>query len=176
MQTSIWVEDPHLQEIFDLERTKISSSQHPLAINYSSWFDKKEIIAYTMTWDSDKVYLCSTIGRKEYWPKGTYRVLNRLFKGDPEDVVTKHINHFWMDHVEQQINFLKNYKGFKTAIISRKQGYQRALTKFQQELLLRNLEFKLSPTPVWVCNDCNNPECLQDILYYGKNVLGNFIY
>lgn len=175
MKTSIWVRNTKLQKIFDRELDKISQSNHPLAVNYSTWFDAKEIIAYTMTWDKDNVYLCSTIGRKDYWPKGVYRVLNRLFKGQPVDIVTKHISHFWMDQVCEQINFLeKNIPDFQMALISRKQGYRRALDKFKQELENRSLHFSLHTDPVWVCNDCSNPECLQDILFYGKNLVNNF--
>ena len=122
MKTSIWVTDPTLQQVFDQERDKISRSSHPLAVNYSTWFDEKEIIAYTMTTEDNNVYLCSTIGRKAYWPPGVYRILNRLFKGEPVDIVTKHINHFWMDHVEVQIKFLESFPEFISAIIYKKQG------------------------------------------------------
>lgn len=174
MKTSIWVTDPTLQQVFDQERDKISQSSHPLAVNYSTWFDEKEIIAYTMTTEDNNVYLCSTIGRKAYWPPGVYRILNRLFKGEPIDIVTKHINHFWMDHVEVQIKFLESFPEFRSAIISRKQGYKRTLGKFQLELLERNLQFTIADSPVWVCDDYHNPECLQDILFYGEDCLSEF--
>jgi hypothetical protein len=174
MKTSIWVTDLVLQQVFDQERDKISQSTHPLAANYSTWFDKNEIIAYTMSHDGNNVFLCSTIGRKSHWPIGVYRILNRLFKGEPVDIVTKHIGHVWMDHVEEQIKFLQSVPGFRTAIISRKQGYKRTLRKFQLELLERNLQFTIASNPIWVCNDYHNPECLQDILYYGEDCLNEF--
>lgn len=173
-KTILWQENALLQDAFNNERQKVVLTDHLLAINYSTWFDTKEIIAYTMSMEGKNVYLCSTIGRKDYWPAGTYRVLNRLFKGTPQDIVTKNITHIWHEHVEAQINFLKTVPDFRTAIISRKQGYRRALSKFKNELLEWDMKFTLSNKPIWVCNDCANPDCLQDVLFYGENCLNKF--
>lgn len=172
--TILWQDNNLLQKLFDKERKKIAQTDHPLAVNYSTWFDPKEIIAYTMSTENEHVYLCSTIGRKDYWPEGTYRVLNRLFKGEPQDIVTKNITSFWHEHVKAQIDFLKTVPGFRTAIISRKQGYRRALTKFKDELSDWDMKFFLSERPVWVCNDCQNLECLQDVLFFGENCINEF--
>lgn len=172
--TILWQDNSVLQKMFDKERQKISQTDHPMAINYSKWFDSKEIIAYTMSTEKGSVYLCSTIGRKDYWPDGTYRVLNRLFKGEPQDIVTKNITGFWHEHVKAQVDFLKTVPGFRTAIISRKQGYRRVLNKFKDELGNLGMEFTLANSPVWVCNDCQNPECLQDVLFFGKDCINEF--
>lgn len=172
--TILWQDNSALQKIFDKERNQIAHTDHPLAVNYSTWFDPKEIIAYTMSAERGSVYLCSTIGRKDYWPEGTYRVLNRLFKGKPQNIVSKNITNYWHDQVKAQIEFLKTLPDFRTAIISRKQGYRRVLGKFRDELAEHGIDFTLSEKPVWVCNDFNNPECLQDILFFGENCINKF--
>jgi len=175
LKTITWVSDTKLQKIFDRERIKVAQSDHPLAENYSTWFNEKEILAYTITTDRSNVYLCSTIGRKEYWPTGTYRVLNRLFKGDPDSLLTKQVGSFWMDQVEDQLRFLKNnIPDFKMAIISRKRGYRNSLGVLNEAFASRGIHFTLLPSPIWVCDDCHNPDCLQDILYYGKNLTDQF--
>ena len=172
--TILWQDNTSLQKLFDRERSKIAQTDHPLAVNYSTWFDPREILAYTMSAEKSRVYLCSTIGRKDYWPEGTYRVLNRLFKGSPQDIVTKNITSYWHEHVKAQVDFLKTVPGFRTAIISRKQGYRRALSKFKNELENWNMEFTLSDEPVWLCNDFHNPECLQDVLFFGEDCIKEF--
>jgi hypothetical protein len=172
--TILWQDNSALQKIFDKERQKISQSDHPMAINYSTWFDPKEIIAYTMSAEKGKVFLCSTIGRKDYWPEGTYRVLNRLFKGEPRDIVTKNITSFWHEHVKAQVEFLKTLPDFRTAIISRKQGYRRALHKFKDELNNWGMNFTLPNNPIWLCDDYHNPECLQDVLFFGEDCINEF--
>lgn len=174
INTYTWVQDDTLQLRFDIARETIASSAHPLAVNYKDNFNKSEIIAYSMSCDLDEVYLCSSIARKEYWPIGVYRVLNRVFKPVPKDVFTKSIEDFWTDQIEQQINFCKTLPDFKTAIVSRKLGYKRTLGQLQSYLTHRDIESTLWDSPVWVCNDYDNPECQQNILAIGPHTAADF--
>jgi hypothetical protein len=169
IKTKTWISNKLLQNKFDRARAIIAASDHPLAVNYSTWFDNSEVVAYSMSYDKDDIYLCSTIGRKEYWPTGVYRIINRVFKPQPKNIVTKNIEHFWADMVLQQIEFCQSLEDFECAIVTRKQGYTRTLTQLANTVAERGIEFKLYKNAIWVCDDFNNPDCQQNLIYFGNS-------
>ncbi len=169
IKTKTWVSNKSLQNKFNTAREMIANSEHPHAENYSTWFDTSEIIAYSMSYDKDDIYLCSTIGRKPYWPTGVYRVINRVFKPVPKNIVTKNIEHFWADMIVQQLEFCQTLEDFECAIVTRKQGYTRTLKQLAASMEERDVEFKLYKHPVWVCDDCHNPDCKQNLIYFGNS-------
>ena len=174
INTYTWVQDDVLQMKFNLAKETIASSNHPLADNYRYNFNSNEIVAYSMSYNEDEVYLCSSVARKSYWPVGVYRVLNRVFKPVPKNVFTKTIQDFWVDQIVQQLDFCKTLPNFKTAIVSRKLGYKKTLGQLQGYLALRDIESTVWTDPVWVCNDYHNPECQQNILAIGSHIADDF--
>ena len=174
INTCTWIQDDSLQMTFDLARETIARSTHLLADNYRYNFNPHEILAYSMSYNCDEVYLCSSVARKPYWPVGVYRVLNRVFKPVPTNVFTKTIQDFWVDHIVQQLDFCKSLPDFKTAIVSRKLGYKKTLGQLQGYLALRNIESAVWDDPVWVCDDYHNPECQQNILAIGPHTAADF--
>ena len=175
IDTHTWVSNSALQDRFDSARLQIAASDHPLSINYRDRFNESEIIAYSMSCSTDTVYLCSSIARKSYWPTGVYRVLNRVFKPVPTDVFTKRIESFWVDMALQQVEFCKTLPDFRSAIISRKLGYKKALGRLKLYINERGVDCDVWDSDIWVCNDYNNPECQQNILSFGEHVEHEFI-
>ncbi len=172
--TKTWVADQLLQEKFDHARNQIANSSHPLSCNYAENFNSKEILACSMSFENDQILLCSSIARKDYWPTGVYRILNRVFKPQPTQSFTKKIESYWADMVEQQLEFCKAISGFKTAIVTRKLGYVNTLKQLSNTIGSKQIESYVYEKPVWICNDYHNPECLQNVLYIGQNVIGQF--
>ncbi len=174
INTYTWTNDPLLQKRFDLAREQISRSSHPLAVNYRENFNSSEIIAYSMSCTDEEVFLCSSIARKEYWPIGVYRVINRVFKPEPKETFTKNIEAYWVDMILQQVDFCKSLPDFRTAIITRKLGYTSTLSHLGKYLTDRGLNNAVWDRPVWVCNDYHNPECQQNVLAIGEDVFQEF--
>jgi hypothetical protein len=175
IKTYTWISNSELQSRFDSARLQIAASDHPLAINYKDRFNESEIVAYSISCTDDTVYLCGSIARKPYWPAGVYRVLNRLFKPTPKDVFTKRIESFWVDMALQQVEFCKTLPDFRSAIISRKLGYKKALGRLKLYINERGVDCDVWDSDIWVCNDYNNPECQQNILSFGEHVEHEFI-
>jgi len=127
-----------------------------------------------MSCDADHVYLCSSIARKEYWPGGVYRILNRVFKPTPVNIVTKNIESYWLDMIEQQIELCLTFPDFRTAVVSRKLGNIRTLTQLGKGITSRGYVNSIWESPVWMCNDYDNPDCQQNILAVGRNLEHEF--
>jgi hypothetical protein len=173
--TETWKNNDDLQNRFESSLTKVAESGHRLSKNYSSGFHRDEIIAYSMSYDNDQVYLCSTIGTKQTWPAGVYRLINRVFKPNPTSDFTKNIQPFWVDMIHQQLEICKQQKDFQTAIITRRAGYRNTLTQLKLHIDTPNDTFYLFRKSVWVLEHFSNPECYQDVLYYGNQAsLENF--
>jgi hypothetical protein len=172
--TKTWIDDQLMQEKFDHARNQIANSQHPLSCNYAENFNSKEILACSMSYEQGEIFLCSSIARKEYWPIGVYRILNRVFKPQPTQSFTKKIQSYWADMVEQQLEFCQRIPDFQTAIVTRKLGYVNTLKQLSTTINSKQIQSCLYDRPVWICNDYHNPECLQNVLYIGQNVISQF--
>jgi hypothetical protein len=173
--TETWKDNKILQCKFENSLIKIAQSNHRLSKNYSSGFLRDEIIAYSMSYDNDQVYLCSTIGTKKTWPVGVYRLINRVFKPNPTGDFTKNIQSFWVDMIHQQLEICKQQQDFQTAIITRQAGYRNTLNQLKLHINTPDNKFHLLERPVWVLENFSNPECYQDVLFYGNQIpLKNF--
>lgn len=166
--TKTWKSNELLQQKFEESLVKVANSGHRLSKNYNQDFHRDEIIAYSMSYDQDNIYLCSTIGIKKTWPPGVFRLINRVFKPNPTNEFTKNIQPFWTEMIRQQLALCQQDPTFRTAIITRKTGYRNTLTHLKSQIDTSHNVFQLYPNSVWVIENFSNPECYQDILYCGN--------
>lgn len=151
----------------------ISNSTHYLASNYyenNLDIDNQEI--FTIALKNKNPFLFSSIYRRDYWPSGCYRILNRLGKIHIDSTPNKTIDECFLAMIQKQIEWLAENKiDFKTAIISRNNNSKLMFHNLSIELMKINLPFHLYENKIWVCKG-DKKSCFQNILYYGnKNLL-----
>ena len=174
MNIHTWVNNTELQTKFDHARSIIADSDHRLSVNYCGQYNSNEIIAHSMCFDSDNIYLCSTVARKEDWPVGVYRILNRVFTPAPKNVFTKRIEPYWISMIAQQLEFCKELTDFRCAIISRQMGYKRTLNQLAGYIRASGIDCAVWDKAVWTCEDFTNPQCQQNVLAVGEDVSQEF--
>lgn len=158
-----------LIELFDQERIKQSLRDDKLSSNYSKEnFVFAEQESFSIGYKDQTPYLFSTIFRRDWWPAGAYRIMNRTWKTERQDNVSKKIDPMFLEMMESQVEWLRNNRDFKLAIITREHDARNTLLQVKSELNTRGNNFDLFENRVWVCNGA--PEhCFQDILYTGDS-------
>lgn len=162
-------------KIFDYYRDLEAKSDSPLASNYNTKnfiLSEQSILSYyKKDIDSDPSTF-STIYRRNWWPQGCYRIINRMWqyprnkkiKGD----VGQHVYHM----IQSQIHWCLEQEDFRLAFISR-QNVNRLYDRFIIGLDKLNLSFEKGPK-IWVCKG-SSQDCFQNILYYGdSSILDNW--
>lgn len=160
--------DAQMRE-FDLHRLSVTNSGHRLSKNYSAKdfaYNEQEI--FSIGYKNSIPHLFSTVYRRDWWPTGTYRILNRLWKTSLDNLTNKDIDDIYIDMISAQISWLKtNRQDFQTAVISRNGSENRMLSMLAIKLNNANLDFKIYKNRVWVCKGTADA-CLQTILYHGN--------
>ena len=156
-------------EEFDLHRLLVTNGGHRLSRNYSSkQFVYKEQEVFSIGYKNDVPHLFSTVYRRDWWPIGTYRILNRLWKTSVDNFTNKDIDDIYIDMISAQLSWLKtNRQDFQTAVISRNGSENKMLSMLAIKLNNANLDFKIYKDRVWVCKGTADA-CLQTILYHGN--------
>lgn len=160
--------DARIQE-FDLHRLSVANSGHRFSSNYSSKdFVYKEQLVFSIGYKNDVPHLFSTVYRRSWWPVGTYRILNRLWKNSLDNAINKDIDDIYIDMISAQLSWLKiNQQDFQTAVISRNGIENKMLSMLAGKLNNADLDFKIYKNRVWMCKG-EAKDCLQTVLYYGN--------
>jgi hypothetical protein len=157
-----------LSAIFDKYRNLEASSDSKLSINYSKYFKLNEQLMLSFYQDNNsEPSIFSSIYRKEFWPAGCYRILNRTWQYPRVKRIEKTINLNLYEMITNQLLWCKSQKDFRLAFISRQKN-NRLFNKMISDLKeYKNLEFKIGPK-LWMCKG-NNFDCYQHIMYYGDS-------
>lgn len=159
--------DPR-RTIFEQYKDIQSTTPSRLVLNYSKWFnlDEQEMLTMYRHTASTNPTIFSTIYRRDWWPIGSYRILNRVWQYPRVTKVEKTINDGLYEMIEHQLTWCKQQPEFKVAIISRNKN-TRLFDKMQLDLSYRGLEFS-QYEKLWVCEG-SEADCLQQILYHGDS-------
>ena len=163
-------DNKELLKVFDNSRINFikKNNNDKLIENYSKWFNYQEQLAFSIGYKNNCPYLFSTIFRRDWWPEGCYRILNRTWKQEKQFHISKAIDPLFLEMVQDQLKWLIENKNFKTGIISREHNSRNTLLNVKNYLNTYEYKFNLLDTRVKMCDgpDCH---CLQDILYTGNN-------
>lgn len=158
--------------IFEHYKKIQSNLPSKLALNYSDErfnLDEQEILTYFKKSPTQDPTIFSTVYRREWWPEGSYRILNRTWQYPRVTVVQKTINDGLYEMVSEQISWCKKQPNFRIAIITRNKN-KRLFFKMIKDLKKINLDFFIGEN-IWVCEG-TALDCYQHVLYYGdKSVL-----
>jgi hypothetical protein len=126
---------------------------------YPQWF---------FLFDDDKPVAFSTI--QEFNP-GEFRVLTRTYIYlDYRRATQLKMDTFNSPTMRILPEQLKYINGYKTAFVSMQSGRSNALKRFGRKLEYRtNLQWTLCENMHQTCNNCNDPECWQNIIYNGTS-------
>ena len=154
-------------EIFDRYRQIEAVSDSRLAKNYNKKnfkLNEQLVLSYYQKDDSSEPSIFSTVYRKDFWPSGVYRILNRTWQYPRVTRIEKTINDGLYEMILTQLEWCKKQSDFKTAIITRSKNSQ-LFKKFQEDLKSKDCEFFYAGK-FCVCEG-DKSDCLQHILYHG---------
>jgi hypothetical protein len=162
------ITDP-LIDIFEQERILQFQRNDKLSQNYSKEnFVFAEQESFSIGYKDQNPYLFSTIFRRDWWPVGVYRIMNRTWKTERQETASRHIDPLFLEMMESQVEWLHNNRDFRLAIITREHDARNTLLQVMSELNTRGNNFNLFENRVWVCR--GDPEhCFQDVLYTGDS-------
>jgi hypothetical protein len=174
--TRVWYpgQDTELDNLFEVLRTRqFEDSTHPLHLNYSK-DSFQDCSALSITFDNDKPICCGSILRKPFWPKDTYRILNRFWKvADERFELLNNSNKMLRisDFVKTQLEYSRDFLNSKLIFISRQEeNWQH----FFIDTIKNNTGY------VWqadvkhyyqTCLTPNDDSCWQKIIFYGDSSL-----
>lgn len=169
---------PDLYEIYYRElvfHSKLKARK--LSNNYqihNMSIDDQLVFSIGYQYDVDDPFGLSSVYRRDSWPLGVYRILNRTWKplGELDDGVTLKLDQIWIDMIDDQIRWLRcNVPDYKAAIISREHDSRKFLQHLIKKLDASSTnKFTLCDSRIWLCENKNNPNgCYQDVLYTGES-------
>lgn len=161
------IDDP-LISIFEEHRKQQEFRNDKLSQNYSLLnFNFEEQEAFSIGYKNSNPLLFSTIFRRDMWPVGAYRILNRTWKVDRQSHISTSIDQIFLDMIAAQLNWLKeNKQDFKIAFISREHNSRNTLHNLAQSLNNSSNKFHVYENRVWMCKG-SHEQCFQDVLYNG---------
>lgn len=174
MNTITWApgSNKELDEIFDHYRIlQFEDKNHKLAKNYSADFYKFSV-AFTIAFnDEDEPEICSSIAKRDCWPNGAYRILNRLWKTKNHRIIhSKFISQAMAENAISQIAWLKENTKCSLYFISRESPHwmKWVSTKFSEQYYIN---FTIADNKYLTCpNECDD-SCWQRIIYIGDSSL-----
>lgn len=169
MRVETWApgSNRELDSLFDQYRQIQANSDHRLSSNYSKDFYKFSI-AFTIAFNKeDKPEICSSIASRDCWPKGVYRIMNRLWKTENHRIThSKFISEAMVSNARSQISWLEDNTDCKLYFISRQTSNWMKWTagKFYSQY---GLNFLIAKNKYLTCpNECDD-SCWQHIIYNG---------
>jgi len=162
--------DTDLLSLFDVSRKKLIGMYSGKIIeNYKvENFNYQDQTAFSIGYKNNKPYLFSTIFRRTRWPKDCYRILNRTWKLNRQDHISKEIDPLFKEMVESQIHWLNKNLNPKTIFISREHNSRNTLINVRNYLNTGELKFILLEELICVSQGDPKVAC-QDILFTGKS-------
>lgn len=170
MRTVTWRpgSDQELDQLFDFYRQQqYNDLDHRLRENYTKDFYKFSI-AFTIAFnDKDEPEICSSIAKRDCWPNGAYRILNRLWKTKNHRIIhSKFISQAMAENTISQIEWLKENTNYSLYFISRESPHWMKWTA-DRFLSQYGLEFNLGINKYLTCPNEMDKSCWQYILYNG---------
>ncbi len=173
MNSTTWVPGTNntLDQLFDdLREQHYQDRSHRLWKNYSKEnFDSA--IALTICFnDTGEPEMCSSISSRECWPKGVYRILNRLWKHSNKIAYPRVMSSSFGSSAHSQIEWLKNNTEHRLYFISRQTDNweQWCIKNFKDRF---SLPFKTDNYKYLTCpNECDDT-CWQHIIYNGDETV-----
>lgn len=162
--------DTELLSVFETSRKKlISMYSGKLIENYKvENFNYQEQTAFSIGYKNNKPYLFSTVFRRNLWPEGCYRILNRTWKLNRQNHISKEIDPLFKEMVESQIHWLNKNLNPTTVFISREHNSRNTLINVQDYLNTGEFEFILLEELIRVSKGDPKVAC-QNILFAGKS-------
>lgn len=162
--------DTELLSVFDTSRKKLISMYSGKIIeNYKiENFNYQEQLAFSIGYKDNTPYLFSTIFRRNRWPKGCYRILNRTWKLNRQNHISKEIDPLFKDMVESQMHWLNKNLNPTTVFISREHNSRNTLINVRDYLNTGEFKFTLLEGLIRVSNGDPSVAC-QDILFAGDS-------
>jgi hypothetical protein len=162
--------DTDLLTLFDISRKKLIGMYSGKIIeNYKvENFNYQDQTAFSIGYKNNKPYLFSTIFRRTSWPKDCYRILNRTWKLNRQDHISKEIDPLFKEMVESQIHWLNKNLNPKTIFISREHNSRNTLINVRNYLNTGELKFILLEELICVSQGDPKVAC-QDILFTGES-------
>ena len=175
MHTITWKPgtNPEMDELYDILRDQqYRDTGHRLHNNYSkNSFTHAGIIAYTICFnDNNDPEMCSSISSRDCWPKGVYRILNRLWKHSNKIAFPRVMSTSFGNSTQSQINWLKENTDYQLYFISRQTNNWEnwCIKHFYDDF---NLEFKTDNYRYLTCPNQDDDTCWQKIIYNGDESL-----
>jgi hypothetical protein len=169
-------EDRSLDLFFDELRESQYSSNDRLSKNYSKHMMHQSIASTIVLDDNDDPILCSTIGRKEIWPIGVYRIYNRTWKVSSKRKSSIHagMTPEMAQIGKSQIDWLTENTDCKLYFMSRETKNWRswAIHTMKQD---HGMNFYDGQYEYLTCENPSDTTCWQTIIYNGDfDVLKNW--
>jgi hypothetical protein len=174
MKTITWTPgtDKNLDTEFDnLRQQQYENKSHRLWKNYSkeSFLDA---VALTICWnDSGEVEMCSSIAQKTLWPKGVYRILNRLWKHSNKIYYPRTMSPSFAAVAQSQIEWLEKNANCELYFISRQtENWEAWVIKNFDDIY--KIKFETDNYKYLTCPCETDNSCWQKIIYSGnKSIL-----
>jgi len=174
MKTITWVPgtDAIHDELFDqLREQHYNDHSHRLWQNYSrKEFDFIRPVALTIYFDDDNIpEVCSSISERDCWPKGAYRIHNRVWKCNNKKQFLRRVSPSMGYSAKSQIEWLKENTDCKLYFISRQtNNWDEWMIEHFKEY---DIHFKTDNYMYLTCpNECDDT-CWQRIIYSGDESL-----
>ena len=157
-----------LEEFDDNRKKLIDLYSEKLINNYKvENFNYLEQTAFSIGYKDKKPYLFSTIFRRDWWPIGCYRILNRTWKLSRQHHISKEIDPLFKEMVENQTTWLYKNLDPTAVFISREHNSRNTLINVRDYLNTGEYKFTLLEERIQVSQ--GNPVlACQDILFTGN--------
>lgn len=172
MRTVTWKPNtyPKMDQLFEELRDKhYNDHSHRLWKNYS----KKaftEVAALSIYFDENDIpEVCSSITQRSCWPKGAYRIHNRVWKCNNKKQFLRKISPSMGYSAKNQIEWLKENTDCKLYFISRQtSNWDDWMIEHFKEY---EIQFKTDNRIYLTCPDECDDTCWQRIIYHGDENL-----
>lgn len=177
MRCETWIpgSNQELDKLFDhLRQKRYENRDHPLWKNYSeSAFSNCVILSIAFD-NNDNPEFCGSALTRSCWPATAYRIVNRVWKINPEHGLVNQLKPSGGLMMHSQINWLKENTDCNLIFISREGPSWQKFTIDQCKKNF-NLEFKTDSYKYCTCLTPNDESCWQHIIYQGEeSVLVNW--
>ena len=175
MYTITWEPGTNLEmdKLYEkLREQQFQDTSHRLHNNYSkNSFNHAGIVAYTICFDDNNdPEMCSSISSRECWPKGAYRILNRLWKHSNKIAFPRVMSLSFGNTAQSQINWLRDNTDCQLYFISRQtENWESWCIKNFHDRF--NLQFKTDNYKYLTCPNPTDITCWQKIIYNGNEQL-----
>jgi hypothetical protein len=162
--------DPEHDELFEQLRAEhYADTSHRLWKNYAREAFN-DVAALTIYFDDHGIpEVCSSTAQRSCWPKGAYRIHNRVWKANNKKTFLRKVSPSMGHSAASQIEWLKNNRDCELYFISRQTDHWDGwmIENFKEY----GIDFKTDNYMYLTCpNECDET-CWQRIIYHGNTGL-----